>query len=223
LCFWKAVQQAHQVVWPLSLGSNAKAEQRVWNGEYFQEYFAQHRESTPPGWVQAAVDVLFALIVIKVNAQLQVNERSHTLKILWEQGKPSALLAAVQERLPAEWVKQATAELQRQQIEGDTPEKRKRAQSLLRKIQKAKSAIGKGNTEHLSAHEKPRSKRAAVSRSKAVRRLLKNFARWLKLYGDPEAARRQTVMDFEEKSHLTDTYQRALVLEQFRKRMKTTT
>lgn len=218
--FWDAVHSAENVVWPRSLDNDLDAELRVWNGQYFRECFAQHRKSVPSRWVQAASDVLFALIVLKENAVSHISARSHLLQIRWEQGRFEALLAAVQEELPAAWVKQAIRELEQQEKEGETPGKRKRARALLKRIQKARTAIGKGNTEHLSPEEKPKSKRAAVARSKALRRLLRKHRQETEFHGDAWKVAQDIASTFQDDGRLSGKYQRQLVVRAFRQRVR---
>jgi hypothetical protein len=163
--------------------------------------------------------VLFILDVLRVRANAQVKERSYFLRSRWEEGKEMGLLAAVQEELPTRWVIDAVAEVERRAREGDRPGVRRRARALLKKINKARDAVGGGNTKHLTPEEEPLSKRRAVSRTKAIARLAANYARWRGKGYDHEDALRQTEEKFTESKHIQDVHPKKLVLQGFRNRI----
>lgn len=221
--FWDAVHSAENVVWPRSLDNDLEAGLRVWNGQYFRERFAQHRKSVPSRWVQAASDVLFALIALKENAASHISARSHVLQTPWEQGRLPALLAAVQEELPATaWVGQAIRELKQQRQAGASPGERRHAHAVLKRIKKAPTAIGKGNTEHLRPEDKLKSKRAAVARSKALRRLSAKLEREAP-FGDRAQTAWALAADFRTDGRLRDEEQRSRVAATFLQRVKADT
>jgi len=220
--FWDAVQSAEHVVWPRSLDNDLEAGLRVWNGQYFCERFAQQRKSVPSRWVQAASDVLFALIALKENAASHIYARSRPLQSMWEQGRLPALLAAVQEELPAAWVGQALRALEQQQHAGASPGARRHAHAVLKRIEKARTAIGKGDTKHLRPEDRLKSKRASVARSKALCRLRAKLEREA-LFGDREQAKRAIAVEFRTAGRLPDEDQRSRVAATFLQRVKADT
>lgn len=224
--FWQAVQDAESILRarenamanPLAHSSEDLtavflAEEQVWNGEFF-------RSRLPAEWRQNAVNVLFVLQALRYSAMSRVGERSRLLQVLWEKGQTRALVAAVQEELPARWVTEAIAELEHCSSEANTPHEQRRAKRLLKAIQRARTAVGKGDVEHLPPAEKPKSRRAATARYKAVTRLVGKCRAWVEILQNKEQALQQTLQDFDESPRIKDPLRKQRIREQFRMRMK---
>jgi hypothetical protein len=109
--------------------------------------------------------------------------------------------------------------LQHEQLHGETLNKRKKAASILVQVGTALKGVGRGRTQELSPEDKTKSQRAAVARSKAVKRLFTNFGKWRKHYS-VEQAYRQTVEDFKAKNRITNSHQITLILKAFDKRIE---
>jgi len=225
--FWRAVQEGdlilrttEQAMEKIRLHPAAgfvgdpRADESVWSGKFF-------RSRLPSKWRRSAVKVLAVLHIFRYAANAKVEERSWLLRTLWEQGHTNALLAAVQEELPALWVTNAIAEIERQHKEAKAPQDKKEAKTLLNAIRQWRSAVGKGDVEHLSPVEKPVSRRAAVGRYKAGIRLLDRYGKWMKAFGDKKKAFQQTLQDFEENSRIKDSSQKKLIIQRFAARRRT--
>ena len=219
--FWQAVEDADRIIRDAEKNPQGRvADIDVWNGQYFRTCFAGQPKALSQSWGQCGLDVLFILDVLRTRATAHVNQRSRPMRFFWERGEKMGLLAAIQESLPARWVGETVAQVKRQAEEGDAPEIRRRARALLTKINNARNAVGKGNTEHLTPEEKRKSMRRAVSLSKAIRRLDSNYKRGMEEYHDHEKARREVEEKFNESGHIKDSHKRSLILQGFRRRIK---
>ncbi len=229
--FWQVVQEAdcicrdYEMRLAQPLGQLPQEDdQAVWNGSYFHARFAAEQRPFLQERIQLACDVLFVIKMLRSHATGWVEQRSRLLYSSWNAGTPRAktraLCAAIQEELPARWVREAIADVQKQAGEGATPETRRRARALLKKINTAQNAVGKGNTEHLPPEEKPKSKRGAVSRAKAIARLVSNYKRAMKKYGNHEEALRATEAKFRESQHIRDPDKKSLILQGFHRRIE---
>jgi hypothetical protein len=158
--------------------------------------------------------------MLRVTAQVQVNQRSHLLWSAWKQGKSWALLAAVQEKLPVRRVRDAIADIKERTSEGVTAEIRRRARALLKKINQAQNAIGRGNVEILSPGKKIKSKRLSVSNSRALHRLLDKHKLQAPFYGDSEKTAESIAVDFLEKGRIQNRGRREKIAKKFLKRVK---
>lgn len=219
--FWQAVATADRSIRDVQNNPQGQmADVDVWNGQYFRTCFAGQPKAISRLWTECGLEVLGTLDMLRTFATAHVNQRSRLLRLAWERGKEAGLLAAIQEQLPTQWVRDAVAEVEQRVNEGETPDIRRRARAFRKKIKDAPNAVGRGNTEHLAPTEKRTSKRGAVSRSKAILRLELNYKRGMEEYHDHERVQ-QTVEDkFEESKHIKDSDKKSLILQGFRKRIE---
>jgi hypothetical protein len=176
------------------------------------------------------------------SANAHVKERSFLLRRRFDQGleqerkkkqarprarvsegtkkKQEALLAAVQEGLPARWVGDEVAQAEQRAGEGSTLEVRRRAGALVKKIDKARKAVGKGNTEHRTPEGKIESKRRAASKSRVLRRLLEQYKAWGRRYIGAEKVAEIMAEGFRRKGHIQDDGRREEIIAEFLKRVR---
>jgi len=143
---------------------------------------------------------------IREYGEANLYARREDLRERMEAGDEEAFITAAREGLITE------REIQNLQRRGKL--------ELLREMGEAISNIGSGRIKGLSLEEERRSKRAAISRSKALKRLLKKYEKWKQHYKDTKRAYQQTVEDFKETPRIKDSHQKKLILQKFREHVE---
>lgn len=170
-------------------------------------------------WLRARPNDFEGLLVrLRDKARRSIAKHSTKAQGQFTEGDVGALLhclrsSGVQER----WVRDAINQLQAQQVEG-TPAEQQHATEVLRRVAQAIAGLGRGRTRTTTDTQRRVTRRAAATRSRAIRRLMEKYEKHRATLGHADVVK-QVTMEFEQKSRIRTAREREHVLRAFRRRV----